>query len=699
MTAVVASNIVCFLLYAVLAILLAIHWRGRPTGLLLLVACAVTSLWALTAALESGWSIGGAASTSGALETLRSGIWFACLAWAYREGLHERAFRRRAEILVAAAMLLCLVLIAIDLHLGASAAQPERAVEFFVLVSGRLLLAVAGLALATTFLREAAPATRDVVKYLCIGVGALFAFDLFVYSEALLFRRVDPMLASSLGAVSALAAPLIAVAAARNPTWSVSLYVSRSAVFLSAVLVGVGIYMLVLAAAGSLLRAVGGGWGPVLQIAFLFGAGILLVVLLFSKNLKSLLKLQIRRHFFRAKYDYREEWLRFVTALSSTDAGSDLRQRSLRAIAQIVESPGAGLWLLDEDAFSLAARVDFPDTQEHEPAPGPFADQVTARSDGVLELDAENGEGKLREAPWIPDWLRRCEGAWLVLPLPHRGSLIGFIVLLEPPVSRALGTEDAELMPIVARQVASYLAEEQAARALHDANRFQEFSRRVAFFTHDLRNLAHELTLALANARKHIRNEEFQRDLLSLLEDSVASLQRLLDQLGGDERHDQASTRTDLAELLTDSVGNRFSEKPPVQLDLGGCESLPVSGDRDRLVAVTGHLIRNATNAAGLRGHVEVRLRRSGQEGIFEVADDGPGMTAEFLRERLLRPFTPSQSGGFGLGLYQCRRLARELGGRLEIDSERGRGTVARLRLPLVEPAEIPESAGRAAHR
>jgi putative PEP-CTERM system histidine kinase len=692
--AVLASNIVCFLLYAVLALLLAIHWRGRPTGLLLLVACTITSCWALAASIDAGWEVGRAAS--GALETLRGGGWFACLAWVYRAGLQEGAGRRQARSLVLGSALLCLILVAIDLRFAASNAQTAQGLPFFALVSGRLLLAVGGLALATTFLRQATPATREAVKHLCIGVGALFAFDLFVYSEALLFRRVDPILASSRGAVSALVAPLVAVAAARNPVWSVNLYVSRNAVFLSAVLVGAGIYMLGLAAAGSLLRAIGGQWGLVLQIAFFFGAAILLAVLLFSENLKTLLKRQIRRHFFRARYDYREEWLRFVTALSSTDSDADLRQRALRAATQIVESTGAGLWLLEEDAFSLAARFRFPDAEEHEPCPGPFADQLELRSEAVLELCAPGDAGVVQMAPWVPEWLRRCEGAWLVLPLPHRGRVIGFIVLLEPSLPRSLSPEDAELMPIVARQVASYLAEEQAIRALHDASRFQEFSRRVAFFAHDLRNLAHELTLALANSRKHIQNEEFQRDLLALLEDSVSSLQRLLDQLGGNAADDGGRAHTDLVELLASSVGNRFSDKPPIELDLGNCESLPVSGDRERLVAVTGHLIRNATNAAGRQGHVGVTLRRDGREAIFEVVDDGPGMTAEFLRERLHHPFHSSTSGGYGLGLYQCRRLARELGGGLEIDSEQGRGTVARLRLPLLESAD--EAPMRARH-
>ena len=65
-------------------------------------------------------------------------------------------------------------------------------------------------------------------------------------------------------------------------------------------------------------------------------------------------------------------------------------------------------------------------------------------------------------------------------------------------------------------------------------------------------------------------------------------------------------------------------------------------------------------------------------------------MSQEMIRERLLHPFRSTKPSGFGLGLYECRELARELGGELSIDSAPGRGTVARLRLPLAEGFAVP---------
>jgi signal transduction histidine kinase len=100
-------------------------------------------------------------------------------------------------------------------------------------------------------------------------------------------------------------------------------------------------------------------------------------------------------------------------------------------------------------------------------------------------------------------------------------------------------------------------------------------------------------------------------------------------------------------------------------------------------------------DAAGPEGHISVRLRRDGDQAIFEVEDDGPGMSRELIREHLSHPFGSSKPGGFGLGLFECRELARALGGELAIDSEPGRGTVARLRLPLAEGSAPPNTESR----
>src|SRR3569832_1991848 len=147
---------------------------------------------------------------------------------------------------------------------------------------GDVARAVIGLVLVEQLFRNTRTDKRWAIKYLCFGVGGLFAYDFFLYSDALLFKRLDLDLWQARGLINALIVPLIAVSAARNPEWSLDVFVSRRMVFLSAAVMAAGIYLLAMAAGGAYIRLYGGTWGSVVQAVFLFGAGLVLVVLLFS---------------------------------------------------------------------------------------------------------------------------------------------------------------------------------------------------------------------------------------------------------------------------------------------------------------------------------------------------------------------------------------------------------------------------------
>jgi putative PEP-CTERM system histidine kinase len=690
----VVSHAVCGVVYFALALLLTVRGEqpGRRLAWVLIAACSTTGLWAFSVAFGAELPGPSLARAAGSLDLLRLGLWLAFLALAYRTGgLPTHAPARTTQWLWAASGALLLVLVAGELAGGGLAFRTAEGRALFVGLFGRLVLTTAGLILVAELFRKSEGEYRWRIKYLCVGLGGLFAYELFFYSEALLLRRVDPTLDMSRGAVSAIVAPLLAVAAARNPTWSVELNVSRRAAFHSTVLIGVGLYVLALSGVGAALRVFGGDWGVLLQVGFLFAALVLLVVLMSSGTVRSVTKLRLSRYFFTHRHDYREQWRWFADALSASDGGGSLRQRALRAVARVVGSPGGGLWLRESDRFALAAELGLPEGAADLPADAPLGAELARRREYVVELDADRAKTQSGE-PWLPEWLCHWRAAWLVLPLVHRDKLVGFIVLARSAAIRRLDREDEELLLLVARHIASYLVEEQTTRALVESRRFVELSRRTSFIAHDLRNLANELSLTLANTRKHIQNPEFQRDLLLNMEESVEGMRRLLDRLRPGNRP-SASAPTDFARVIGHSLRGLVSSQPTVRLDLDPDTSLPVAGDQDLVTAMSGHLIRNAVEAAGSEGHVILRLRRDGGEAIFEVVDDGPGMTAEFVSERMHHPFGSSNHGGLGIGLYECRELARELGGRLEIDSEPGNGTTARLRLPLAKPLSKPAEA------
>ena len=110
-------------------------------------------------------------------------------------------------------------------------------------------------------------------------------------------------------------------------------------------------------------------------------------------------------------------------------------------------------------------------------------------------------------------------------------------------------------------------------------------------------------------------------------------------------------------------------------------------GHEDRLERVIGHLVQNAIDATGSDGRVWVRLGKQDGQAVVEVGDTGHGMTPEFVRERLFKPFQTTKQAGMGIGAYESFQYVHELGGQVQVDSTPGVGTRVRLLLPLFERA------------
>jgi signal transduction histidine kinase len=72
---------------------------------------------------------------------------------------------------------------------------------------------------------------------------------------------------------------------------------------------------------------------------------------------------------------------------------------------------------------------------------------------------------------------------------------------------------------------------------------------------------------------------------------------------------------------------------------------------------------------------------------VVEVGDNGVGMTPEFLREKLFRPFQTTKPAGMGIGVYESHQYVNAIGGRLQVESASNTGTTFRVLLPLGEPA------------
>ena len=100
------------------------------------------------------------------------------------------------------------------------------------------------------------------------------------------------------------------------------------------------------------------------------------------------------------------------------------------------------------------------------------------------------------------------------------------MVLGRPRVERPLAWEDFDILKTVGRQAASYLALQESDRALTEARQFEAFNKRFAFVIHDIKNLASQLSLILANTARHRGNADFQEDVIETVRESVEKIEQ-----------------------------------------------------------------------------------------------------------------------------------------------------------------------------
>lgn len=675
-------------LYLFLAILLATSWRGRMQGGLLVAAAFANAAWGGVLAVQAAWhSV--PLQWIWALESLRDLTWILFLLRLLELQLRDRpgAERRFAWARAVAVLLAVLLLLPVE-ELAARLGLLSGVDLVTLRLALEVLFPVVGLVLVEQIYRNTPFEHRWGVKFLCLGVGALFAFDFFFFADALLFKRLDAEIWLARGAANAFVVPLIAVSAARNPQWSFDLFVSRKIVFHTTSLVAAGVYLLVMALAGYYIRLYGGQWSGVFQVVFLFGAGLVLAVMLFSGHFRARVKVFINKHFFSYKYDYREEWLHLISVLSGKVLQAPLAERIIFALSELVDSPGGALWLCAEGACEHERSWNLPDELIHKGEGfASLAAFLRARR-WVVNLDELERDPDGYDGLTVPPWLSQSKRLWLVVPLFHEDTLLGFVVLARPRAPQQLNWETLDLLKTVARQAASYLALEQAARALADARQFEGFNRLSAFVVHDLKNVIAQLALVVRNAERHKHNPEFMDDAIETVRNATDKMGRLLTQLRSAVPGSRAN-RVRVAEVLEEAVRERASLVPQPRLQLYGEGDSILYTDRDRLAAVIGHVIQNAQEATRGEGSVIVRLRAGGGEARIDVEDDGIGMDATFVRERLFKPFDSTKGlAGMGIGAYECREFIRAQGGRVEVESEPGRGTRFTMIVPLAEPAE-----------
>ncbi|MEI8355697.1 MAG: XrtA/PEP-CTERM system histidine kinase PrsK [Deltaproteobacteria bacterium] len=546
----------------------------------------------------------------------------------------------------------------------------NTAYVYYIVFTLFLIMAMVNL---ETTLAGATHGARWAIKFDLLGVGALLAVLAFYYSQGLLYRSLNMNLLPLRSVALITATGMITY----SHLWrgrEVRVTISRQMAFRSVVLLIIGIYLISLGLLGEGMKYFGDPFKRSLFMAIGFIVGIGLLVMILSETVKRKLKVFLHKNFYRQKFDYKTQWLDFTDRLTSAKSRDDL----LRSIVSgFCETFGMGcgvLFLRDyecehfQSAAVLGTEISPILFSIGEPLP-----EFMSTHKWVVHILEQNLEVSDEQQKFLSSL-----SATFAVPLFLAERLEGFILL-----GRSLNSnetynyEDHDLMKTLACQSASAILNLQLSDQLYRAREMGAIGKLSTFMLHDLKNLVTTLSLVVDNAKQFIDNPEFQVDMLESLAGTVAKMNELILKLKN--LQDKGSSRRQPADLLqiADSVARQV---------VGG--EIKISGsqvfhevDIEEINKLLLNLILNALEASGGGGPVSLEV--GGDDTVYiRVSDEGCGMTEDFIRKSLFKPFQTTKAKGLGIGLYQCKQIVESHGGTIAVTSKVGVGTTFTVFLP-----------------
>lgn len=533
-------------------------------------------------------------------------------------------------------------------------------------------------------LRAFTGSMRWQIKFMVLGVGALFATRIYTSSQTILISAANRALEVVDSGALVVAAVLIIVSLTRLRILNMDLYLSQTFLYNSVTVVVVGLYLLAVGSLTKVVNYLGGSHALALDAFIVFLALLGLVLVLLSDKLRQKVKGFVSRNFHRPQYDYRREWTKFTQRTTSVLDLKDLSTSVAGMVSETFGVPSVTIWLLDETeqgGVLLGSTIFSASQQTNLKA---TAKLIRAMRDQHTPVDFDRSE-----LDWVRDFKQAHQhflsGGQVryYVPLVAGQQVLGVMTLGDRLTKESFSVEDFDLLKTIADQAAANLLNLKLSQQLLQAKEMESFQTLSAFFIHDLKNLASRLSLTMGNLANHFDNPAFRKNALHVISQSVEWINALCSGLSlANKKLELERTEADLNELVSAIlIELNGSIRAPLVMDLHPVPNLLM--DQEQIQKVLVNLLLNANDAVGDGGQIEVTTEQRNGWIVVSVSDSGCGMTKEFIAHSLFRPFQTTKKQGLGIGLFHSKKIVESHHGRIEVESEEGRGTTVRVMLPV----------------
>ncbi len=538
----------------------------------------------------------------------------------------------------------------------------------YLLLSSVLILAQ----LENTF-RSASESQRWQIKFLIIGIGTIFAFSIYTSSQTLLFSTIFPQLIPMESILILIALGMMAFSLVRHRNMEVDLFVSRHVVYGSVIFIASGIYLFAVGLLARILSSFGNTINPFLAPLIILLLIIGLVIFLSSGLVRRRLRLFISKHFYKHKYDFHLKWLEITERFGSKQTARELIFSICEFFRETLGAKEVHVLTLEEDKKEfVGTNIKFDVDQR----------VINFIKKGVSYIIVSNLP-KTLEFEGINKFCSSAK-AEVIIPLIANEKLIGLIIVGSDIAGSPYVQNDYDLLMAAGRQAAYHLFNIRLIEDLAMAKKLEGFHEMSTFVVHEVKNLSMTLSLMIPNVETHFDKPEFRKDALKTLSQIVVKLNDFTSRLSGFSRiFNLEKAKVDINGLIAGTIATLngvINTNITQQLE----PLLPlIEIDQTQIKEVLINLLMNAHNAVGLNGTIHISTLLDDGSMILSVSDNGVGMTAGFIQDKLFKPFKTTKPQGLGIGLFQSKKIIEAHGGSIDVQSEQGKGTTIQIRLPV----------------
>jgi putative PEP-CTERM system histidine kinase len=547
---------------------------------------------------------------------------------------------------------------------------------------GTLLLTVVMLALIEAIYRQSG-SQKWQFKPMIIALGICLLLDFYLLAEAALLGKVNQQTWQARGYVHVLMLPFLVVAVKRIKSWGINVYVSRDIVLQSSLVLAAGVYLCLLAIVGYYLSYIGGNWTTLLQVVFVVVGTALFCTLIFSDAIRRKYKVFIEKHFFANTFDYREKWVELTRELKKVEiANYNAPEVCLTAWCKAIGySEGALVKLSTIATPEVLATTENYQLSATDLKVVAIYQLKFGNKNWLLDFSDSHDENVVSIHRELAGDL---ESFSLLVPFYQNNQLWGCCLLKPLPTEHLkLNWELRDYLNAVSEQISSYLFMSEASKTLSENAQFIAFSRMSAFVVHDLKNVKAQIDMLLKNAKRHRHNPEFVDDAFETIEAMQSRLQNMLSQLTKKQIGNEPKKTIALGNMLQQLISERCAGHAPLPV-LKVLQDCELYIDHERFSNILFHLIDNAQQATAIDGSVTIELDVINDTIILAIIDTGCGMSSEFIKERLFKPFdTTKGNAGMGIGAYDAQQFIQQNHGQLTVTSEVDIGSTFTIQLPL----------------